>query len=255
MKKIKQLLDEKYLLFNQTSFIKDDPIQIPHLFSKQQDVEIMAFFAATLAWGQRKTIIKNCHRLVDLFDNAPHDFILNHQEKELKRFLDFKHRTFNATDLLYFIAFLKHHYQNNDTLETAFTKNMQANDSTIENGLIGFHDYFCSLDFFPTRTRKHIATPIRKSACKRINMLLRWMVRPSDTGVDFGLWENIKTSQLLIPLDVHVDRVARELGLLSRKQRDFKAVLELTENLRKLDTNDPVKYDFSLFGMGILQKG
>lgn len=251
MKKAKAILEENYLKFNKKDFIKDDPISIPHKFTKKQDIEIMAFFASILAWGLRKTIINKCKLLIELFENKPYDFIMHHEEEDLKRFLDFKHRTFNATDLLYFIAFLKFHYTNHESLEDAFLMNWKATDKTVENALIGFHDYFTSLEYFPARTRKHIASPVRNSACKKLNMFLRWMVRDNSTGVDFGIWKNIKTSQLLMPLDVHVDRQARKLNLISRKQTDFKTVLELTKNLQKFDKNDPVKYDFALFGMGV----
>jgi len=253
-RKAKEILEKAYLRHHNAAFIPEDPLQIPHQFTKLQDIEIMAFFSSILAWGQRKTIINNCKKLVLLFDNEPYNFILNHKEEDLKRFLDFKHRTFNATDLLYFIAFLKHHYQNNESLESAFTMHLSPKDETVENALIGFHNYFTSLEFFPIRTRKHIATPARNSACKRLNMFLRWMVRQDDKNIDFGLWKNIKTSQLLCPLDVHVERQARALGLITRKQSDFKTVLELTANLKKIDQNDPVRFDFALFGMGIEQK-
>jgi len=249
---IKDFLDEKVDLYNRPQFIKDDPIQIPHRFTKLQDVEIMGFWTAVLAWGQRKTIINKANELVELMDGAPHDFMVNHSEKDRKRFLDFKHRTFQATDTLYFLEFLQHFYKNNNTLETAFSQFINENDETIEKAFIGFHDLFFSLDVAPQRTRKHIATPARKSTCKRLNMFLRWMVRNDDKGVDFGLWKAIKPSQLLIPLDVHVERVGRRLGVLTRKQRDWKAVLELTENLRQYDPEDPVKYDFALFGMGVV---
>ncbi|MGB0886249.1 MAG: TIGR02757 family protein [Chitinophagales bacterium] len=254
MKKVASVLEANYKKYNKPNFIADDPISIPHLFTKKQDVEIMAFFASIFAWGQRKTIINKCNELVALFENKPYDFIINHEEKDLKRFLEFKHRTFNATDLLYFIAFLKHHYENYDSLEDAFLKGLKPNDKTVENALIGFEEYFTSLEYFPARTRKHIASPKRKSACKKLNMFLRWMVRNDKQGVDFGIWKQIKTSQLLMPLDVHVERQARILGLISRKQSDFQTVLELTENLKKYDKNDPVKYDFALFGMGVNQK-
>ncbi|MEZ4916553.1 MAG: TIGR02757 family protein [Chitinophagales bacterium] len=248
------LLNDAFYRYHEPNFIDDDPIQIPHLFSKKQDIEIMGLLAATLAWGQRKTIINNCFKLVELFENNPYDFIINHSDEDLKPFLNFKHRTFNATDLLYFIAFLKQHYQKHESLETAFTINFSAKEKTVENALIHFHNYFTSLDFFPARTRKHIATPARKSACKRLNMYLRWMVREDDKGIDFGLWKNIKPSQLLCPLDIHVERQAKKLGLVKRKPTDFKAVLELTENLKKIDKTDPVKYDFALFGLGIEEK-
>ncbi len=248
---MKDFLDEKVDLYNRPQFIKDDPIQIPHRFTKLQDVEIMGFWTAVLAWGQRKTIINKANELVELMDGAPHDFMVNHSEKDRRRFLDFKHRTFQATDTLYFLEFLQYFYKNNNTLETAFAQFINKNDETVEKALIGFHDLFFSLDVAPQRTRKHIATPIRKSTCKRLNMFLRWMVRDDDKGVDLGLWKAIKPSQLLMPLDVHVERVGRKLGVLTRKQRDWKAVIELTENLRQYDPKDPVKYDFALFGIGV----
>lgn len=251
MSKVANILETNYKKYNKPNFIADDPISIPHLFTKKQDIEIMGFFASIFAWGQRKTIINKCNLLVELFENKPHDFILKHKEEDLKRFLEFKHRTFNATDLLYFIAFLKQHYQKHESLETAFLLGLKPKDKTVENALIGFEEYFTSLEYFPARTRKHIASPKRNSACKKLNMFLRWMIRDSKDGVDFGIWKSIKTSQLLMPLDVHVERQARILGLISRKQSDFKTVLELTENLKKFDKNDPVKYDFALFGMGV----
>lgn len=210
----------------------------------------MGFWAAILAWGNRKTIIRKCYELMELMDGSPYDFILNHQESDLKRFLDFKHRTFNATDTLYFIHFFKHHYQNNSSLEEAFILSSEKPD--VGPALIRFHDYFFSLADYPERTRKHIATPARQSACKRINMFLRWMVRQDDRQVDFGIWKNIQPRQLVCPCDVHVERVARKLGLISRKAGGWKTALELTENLRQLDPDDPVKYDFALFGLGVV---
>lgn len=248
------LLNNSFEKFNQIDFIKDDPVQIPHQFSKQQDIEIMGFFAATLAWGQRISIINSCKKIVDFFEHAPHDFILNHTDKDLKKMEKFVHRTFNSTDLLYFIHFLKKHYQSNKSLEAAFTQNFSEAEKNTEKALINFHNFFADDEFFPSRTRKHVATPARNSACKRLNMYLRWMVRKDKKGVDFGIWKTIKPAQLLIPLDVHVERVARNLKLVKRKQRDFKTVLELTNTLRKIDPNDPVKYDFALFGLGILEK-
>jgi len=189
-----------------------------------------------------------------LMDGAPHDFMVNHEEIDRKKFLNFKHRTFQTTDTLYFLEFLSSFYKKNKSLESAFSDGIKATDLTTENGLAHFHELFFSLPDAPQRTRKHIATPIRKSTCKRLNMFLRWMVRKDDNGVDFGIWDNIKPSQLLIPLDVHVDRVGRSLGLIKRKQTDWKTVLELTEELRKFDPDDPVKYDFALFGTGVLEK-
>jgi uncharacterized protein (TIGR02757 family) len=251
MRDIKSFLDEKAEYYNQPSFIKDDPISIPHLFSKKQDIEIMGLWSAVLAWGQRVTIINKCKELVTLMDYAPHDFIINHKEKDLKSFIKFKHRTFNATDTLYFIEFFKNYYSNNISLEDAFIKNINSKSLNIEQGLINFHELFFSLEDFPERTKKHISTPVRNSACKRLNMFLRWMVRKDKNGVDFGLWRKIKPSQLICPCDVHVDRVARKLGLITRKQTDWQTAVQLTENLKKIDPKDPVKYDFALFSLGV----
>lgn len=246
---IKKLLDQKVKLYNQLSFIPADPISIPHLFSGRQDREIAGFFAATFAWGNRTTIIRKSKELMELMDHAPHDFCLHHQPGDLKKLLPFKHRTFNTTDLLYFIAFLHHHYSKEKSLETAFTRQGPG----IEKRLSGFHHYFFSLNEAPERTRKHIASPERGSTCKRLNMFLRWMVRKDDQGVDFGIWKNISPADLVCPIDLHVARVARQLGILTRKQTDWQAALELTAYLRTLDPGDPVKYDFALFGMGALE--
>jgi uncharacterized protein (TIGR02757 family) len=249
---LKEFLDEKAALYNQSSFIEADPISIPHQFSQIQDVEIMGFWTAMLAWGQRKTIINKSKELIQLMDGAPYDFIINHQESDRKAFLNFKHRTFQVTDTLYFLSFFQDYYQKHHSLETAFSQFISPTDTDVAAGLKGFHELFFALPDAPKRTRKHVATPIRKSTCKRLNMFLRWMVRQDDNGVDFGLWKQIKPAQLLIPLDVHVDKVARKLNLLERKQTDWKTVQELTERLRKFDANDPVKYDFALFGLGVL---
>jgi uncharacterized protein (TIGR02757 family) len=249
-KDLERFLNKKVDLYNQPSFIKDDPICIPHSFTKKQDIEIAGFFAAIFAWGNRTTIINKSKELMLLMDNAPYDFCLNNSPKQLKKILNFKHRTFNTTDLLYFIEFFNFHYSKHKSLETAFT--MHGN--TAEKMLTGFHHYFFSLEHIPARTKKHIATPERKSSCKRLNMFLRWMVRKDDNGVDFGIWKNISPSQLICPLDLHVVRVAKRLNLLQRKQTDWQAALELTEYLRTLDKNDPVKYDFALFGMGVMEK-
>jgi uncharacterized protein (TIGR02757 family) len=246
-----ELLESKYLQYNQPNFIPNDPICIPHLFSKKQDIEIMGFWAAVLAWGQRKTIINKCKELIELMDDVPHDFIINHEESDLKRMLNFKHRTFNATDTLYFIAWFRDFYQRHESLEEAFFVPNLEDEINVKSSLIAFHDRFFGLEDYPERTRKHIATPLRNSSCKRINMFLRWMVRQDDKGVDFGIWTTLKPSQLVCPCDVHVDRVGRILGLIQRPKPDWQTAVELTENLKQLDPNDPAKYDFALFGLGV----
>ena len=251
--KIKKECDAKVDLYNRPAFIKDDPISIPRLFSKKQDIEIAGFFAAIFSWGNRTTIINKSKELLQLMDNSPYHFCMHAGKPQLKRLLHFKHRTFNATDLLYFIEFFKFHYSQNDSLETAFTKELNKKDKTVENGLSGFYHYFFSLPNIPERTRKHIASPEKNSSCKRLNMFLRWMVRRDNKGVDLGIWKNISPSQLICPLDVHVVRVAKRYGMLQRKQTDWRAALELTDHLRNLDKTDPVKYDFALFGTGVME--
>lgn len=248
-KELKSFLDEKYEQYNHRGFIPDDPVSIPHLFTRKQDIEIMGLWAAVLAWGQRVTILNKCKELISIMDNAPYDFVMNHKEKDLKRFLPFKHRTFNSTDALYFIEFFRHYYRQHTSLEDAFLPPKGSVD--IGPGLISFHELFFSLEDHPERTVKHISTPARNSACKRLNMFLRWMVRKDGRGVDFGIWKKIKPSQLICPCDVHVERVARRFRLITRKQVDWQTAVELTTNLRKFDPNDPVKYDFALFGMGV----
>lgn len=250
---LKAMLEKLANEWNSPGFIQDDPISIPHRFSRQDDKEIAAFFAATLAWGQRKSIIASTNRLMAAMDEAPADFVRNHTEKDLKPLRNFVHRTFKFEDLACFIRFFQHHYQRHKSLESAFTANLGAGDLHVGEALAGFHDAFFSLPHEP-RTRKHVSTPARGSACKRLNMFLRWMVRSDGTGVDFGIWKGISPSQLLCPLDLHVQRAALELGLITRKQADWKACLELTENLRKLEPVDPVRYDFALFGWSLSQK-
>lgn len=246
---LKVLLDDRVDRYNKAEFIDMDPVSIPHKYSLRQDIEITAFWTAMLAWGQRVTIINKSNELFGLMDGAPHDFIINHEEKDRARFENFKHRTFNYTDTLYFLEFLQQHYQQHDSLEDAFLVDGRCN--SLRESLTYFEEYFFSLPDAPHRTRKHIASPARKSTCKRLCMYLRWMIRNDEKGVDFGLWKKIGTHQLMMPLDVHVDRVARSLGLLKRKQNDWETVEELTKNLRKFDKEDPVKYDFALFGMGV----
>lgn len=247
---LKSLLDAKVDLYNQPLFIKDDPISIPHLFSKKQDIEIAGFFAAVFSWGNRSTIIRKSKELMQLMDMAPYEFCISHSPKDLKRVTGFKHRTFNDTDLLYFIEFFKHHYKINKSLETAFI----VHGDSIEKMLTGFHHYFFSLEDVPARTKKHISSPEKNSTCKRLNMFLRWMVRKDEKGIDFGIWKNIPSSELICPVDLHVARVARKLNILKRKQTDWLAAVELTSYLKTLDKNDPVKYDLALFSLGIIEK-
>jgi uncharacterized protein (TIGR02757 family) len=268
---IKAFLDSKVLQYNQPDFIKNDPVSIPHMFTVQQDIEIMGLWAAVLAWGQRVTIINKCRELITLMDGAPYDFIMNHEETDLKKLLQFKHRTFNDIDTLYFIEFFRHHYSNNESLESAFlpankfviplgpladqdNKSASHDNSFIENSLNYFRSYFFSLPDYPHRTKKHISSPSQKSTCKRLNMFLRWMVRKDNCGVDFGIWNNLNPADLICPCDLHVDRVARKLNLITRKQTDWQTALELTDRLREFDPVDPVKYDFALFALGIAEK-
>lgn len=262
MQAVQELLDLKVEQYNRPPFIHRDPISVPHRFTRLQDIEIMGFWAAVLAWGQRPVILQKANELVTLMEGVPYDFIRYHEDSDLRRFLSFKHRTFNATDTLYFLHFLKQYYQHHESLEDAFLPVGGGSDSpTVAPHLISFHDRFCDTTgeaglFFPERTRKHIATPARNSGCKRLNMFLRWMVRRDDRGVDFGLWQRIRPDQLVIPIDVHVGRVAAKLGLLGLKRdetpkTDWKAAVALTEILRQFDPLDPVRYDFALFGLGV----
>ncbi len=251
---VQKILNRAVVKFNRRDFIEHDPISIPHQFTKKQDIEIAGFFAAIFSWGQRKTIINKTNELMERMDRAPLQFILHHNDRDLKNLLGFVHRTFNDTDLLYCIAFFKEHYSQSDTMEELFITKGNKKSDHIQSGLEKFHNSFFSLDYAPQRTRKHIANPATNSTCKRLCMFMRWMVRDDKQGVDFGLWKRFKPSQLLCPLDVHVDRVGRELGLIERKQTDWQTVLELTKALKQYDRNDPVKYDFALFGLGI-EKG
>lgn len=245
---LKEQLDQLFDQFHVPQFISDDPICIPHRFVKKQDIEIAGFWTAMLSWGNRTTIINKASELMDLMDNSPYEFICQHQPSDRRAFSKFVHRTFQFTDTLYFLAFFQAYYQVNQSLEQAFL----GSEGRLD--LAAFHETFFGLPDVPKRTRKHVSTPLRKSRCKRINMFLRWMVRSSKGGVDFGIWRDIKPAQLYIPLDVHVDRVARSFGLIKRKQSDWHTVLELTDKLRTYDPLDPVKYDFALFGTGVLQR-
>ncbi|MFC2137636.1 TIGR02757 family protein [Bacteroidota bacterium] len=249
---LKKLLQSKYLQYNNPEFIETDPIQIPHLFSKSEDIEISAFLVSTIAWGQRKTIIKNGKKLVEIMDLHPHNFIINSSEIEIKPFLKFKHRTFNGDDCIFFLHSLKNIYNKYGGLKSVFLRGLQ-----IDNSIYTALQYFRKIFFEPehlNRTEKHISDVTRNASAKRLNMFLRWMVRKDKNGVDFGIWDEISTSKLYIPLDIHTGTIARKLGLLKRKQNDWKAVEELTRNLKLFDPNDPVKYDYALFGMGAFEK-
>lgn len=252
LKSIKILLDKKVDEYHQPFFIEQDPISIPHLFTKKQDIEIAGFFAAIFSWGNRKTIINKSKDLLQRMNMQPHEFVLHHSAKDLKQLLGFKHRTFNEDDLLYFIHFLNRHYSNNKSLETAFSNAITTIDKNVENGLKTFCNYFFE-DEHLVRTKKHVSTPVKNSACKRLNMYLRWMVRANTNKVDFGIWKQIKPQQLIIPLDVHVLRVSEKLGLLKNTKANWKTAVELTEILTTFDSKDPVKYDFALFGMGVME--
>jgi len=245
---LKNYLDSKVDKYNQIDFIDSDPIQIPHKFSKKEDIEIAGFLAATIAWGNRKMIIRNSNRMMDLMDNAPHEFITTYQESDLKRLEGFVHRTFNSGDFAQFIRSLRNVYDNHGGLEQVFTEHQGESD--LKETIFEFKKIFFEIDH-EQRNTKHVSNPMKGSAAKRINMYLRWMVRDDDKGVDFGIWKGISPSKLSIPLDVHSGRIARELNMLSRKQNDWKAVVELDEQLRLLDANDPVKYDYALFGIGV----
>ncbi|HET7000407.1 MAG TPA: TIGR02757 family protein [Puia sp.] len=280
---LRDFLEKKVLEYNHPSFIAKDPVSVPHRFSKKQDIEIAGLFASVFAWGNRTTIVRKSNELMKGMDDAPFDFIKNHGNTDLKRLLHFKHRTFNSTDLLYFIRFLKSHYGLYNSLESAFlpddmtgikinrfktvVKNSGKNkQETISNAdingenefarkaLSNFYKRFFSLKNAPERTKKHIASPDRNSTCKRLNMYLRWMVRKDDNGVDFGIWKKMSASDLICPVDLHVARVARGFGLITRKQTDWQTAMELTTALREMDKTDPVKYDFALFGLGITEK-
>ena len=248
---LKEFLDEKVDTYNRKQFIDSDPIQIPHQFTAKEDIEIAGFFTASIAWGNRNMIIKNAHRLLELMGNAPYDFVLDHSPAALDRLSAFTHRTFNGTDLSYFVKGLQNIYLNHHGLENLFAR--YAQEANLQESIHHFKRHFFELEH-PSRTTKHVADPLKGSAAKRINMFLRWMVRKDNRQVDFGIWNSLKPSQLSCPLDVHSGKVARKLGLLTRKQNDARAVQELDTALRLLDPKDPVKYDFALFGLGVFEK-
>ena len=248
-KELKDLLEHKFNLYNSTNFIIEDPISIPHAYNQKEDIEIISFLISIISWGNRKSIIKSGNKLREILGSSPIDFIMRFKEKDLKK-IDFVHRTFNKYDLIYFLKSLKNIYMNHNGLENVFSKNL--NDEFMYNNISNFRKIFFSLDH-EKRTEKHISNPKKNSACKRINMFLRWMVR-NDGVVDFGIWKKIKPSMLSCPLDVHTANIGRKLNLISRKQNDLKTVLELDQKLRSFDKNDPVKYDYALFGMGVYEK-
>lgn len=247
---LKSFLDEKVVQYNTLDFIESDPVQIPHLFTQKEDIEIAGFLSATIAWGNRKMIIKNSHKMMNLMGNSPYDFVMSHTEDNLEQLESFVHRTFNGQDFSFFIRSLKNIYENHNGLESVFTSNQNLDHRQLS--IAEFKKIFFEIPHL-TRTQKHVSDPSNNSAAKRINMYLRWMVRQDNKGVDLGIWKNISPASLSCPLDVHSGNVARKLGLLSRKQNDGKAVAELDLQLRKLDPIDPVKYDFALFGLGVFE--
>lgn len=247
----KDFLDEKAEFYNNPVFIESDPIQVPHLFERKEDIEIAAFLTATIAWGNRKSIINNARKMMGLLENAPFDFVMNHQKKDLKLVENFIHRTFNSEDFVCFIRNLQYVYQNHGGLENVFKKNAEA--ETLQPSIHQFKKIFFENSSRLIRTQKHVSDPLNGSAAKRINMFLRWMVRNDRKGVDFGIWKSLSPAQLSCPLDVHSGNVARKLDLLARKQNDAKAVAELDNMLRKMNASDPVKYDFALFGLGVFE--
>ncbi|MES2748675.1 MAG: TIGR02757 family protein [Bacteroidota bacterium] len=248
---LKSFLDEKVELYNNPNFIESDPIQIPHRYLLKEDIEIAGFLTATIAWGNRKMIINNATKMMDLMGNSPYDFVMNHQDYHLEKLESFVHRTFNGTDMVTFVKGLQHLYNHHNGLEAVFAKQQESN--SMQQSISDFKSIFFEIAH-QNRTQKHVSDPLNNSAAKRINMFLRWMVRNDNKGVDFGIWKTIPTSALSCPLDVHSGNVARKLGLLARKQNDAKSLFELDTNLRLMDKNDPVKYDFALFGLGVFEK-
>jgi uncharacterized protein (TIGR02757 family) len=244
---LKEFLDEKVELYNRPSFIESDPISIPHQYSNKEDIEIAGFLASTIAWGNRKMILNSANRMMELLNHSPYEFIKSSGKRDLEGIDQFAHRTFNTHDFIFFIKSLKNIYKNHGGLESIFTRH-QASDS-LQPAIHELYKIFFELPH-ECRTERHVNDPYKGSAAKRVNMYLRWMIRKDKAGVDFGIWKNISPSILSCPLDVHSGNVARKLGLLKRKQNDAKAVQELDSVLRQMDSKDPVKYDFALFGLG-----
>jgi uncharacterized protein (TIGR02757 family) len=247
---LKEFLDEKVEKYNQPAFIESDPISIPHIYNRKADIEIAGFLAATIAWGNRKMILRNANRMMELLDDSPYEFIMNFDEDDIGRLEGFVHRTFNSTDMIYFLKALQNIYRNKGGLETIFMRHMTAD--SLQPAIHELHKVFFELPH-PKRTERHVSDTFKGSAAKKMNMFLRWMIRKDNKGVDFGIWKSIPPSILSCPLDVHSGNVARKLGLLTRKQNDSKAVSELDKNLREMDIDDPVKYDFALFGLGVFE--
>jgi uncharacterized protein (TIGR02757 family) len=254
------ILNKNFAVYNHIDFIELDPISIPHKFSLQQDIEISGFLTALISWGNRKNIIKSAKLLMQMMDNNPYEFVMNFDENSSKKMSAFYYRTFNGIDLINVLTFLHFHYKikKNKSLETAFAKGLQHNDPTVENALNYFYQYVFSTEIhtgnYDSRTQKHIAAPCKKTACKRLNMFLRWMVRKDNAQVDFGLWTTIKSSQLIIPLDVHVLNIANNLKLIENNKANWNNAVALTNVLKQLDANDPVKFDYALFSLGIANK-
>ena len=246
---LKEFLDYKANQYELIDFITSDPIQIPHRFKQKEDVEIAGFLTASIAWGNRLSILKSANKMMALMDNAPYDFIINHKKRDLSIFEGFVHRTFNATDLTFFVRSLQNIYKNHQGLENVFSSNNPSLQDTIHD----FKSIFFEIDH-PQRTLKHVSDPLKGSAAKRLNMFMRWMVRSNTKGVDFGIWKQHSPAQLSIPLDVHTGNIARKLNLIQRKQNDSKTLNELDKKLRKFDPVDPVKYDYALFGLGVFEK-
>jgi uncharacterized protein (TIGR02757 family) len=250
LKEIKELLDLKADQFNAFDFIETDPIQIPHRYTNKEDIEIIAFLVASIAWGNRTMIIRSGDRLEEIMEHKPFDFIMNYQSGDALN-SQFVHRTFNAQDVDFFFSGLRHIYENAGGIEKAFSNHQ--NIPGVKGRIIHFREIFNTTPHLP-RSEKHISDPVKNSAAKRLNMYLRWMVRADEKGVDFGIWKTIQPSELYLPLDVHTGKIARKLGILKRKQDDWKALEELMEVLRMFDPKDPVKYDFALFGLGAFEK-
>lgn len=248
---LKAFLDQKVEQYNHPKFLESDPLQIPHQYTKKEDIEISAFLTATIAWGNRRSIIQNAKKMMELLEDAPHDFVMQHAPKDLNALASFVHRTFNGNDLSFFLKGLRHIYLHHGGMENVF--NTYASETSMQPAISSFKNIFFEIPH-PVRTTKHVSDPIRGSAAKRLNMFLRWMVRPNTTGVDFGLWKSISPAKLSCPLDVHSGNIARKLKIIQRKQNDAKAVAELDARLRKFDKHDPAKYDFALFGLGVFEK-